>query len=336
MTAPIRPTARRRCGGGGRTAGFEGLSAEGFALDGDVVSGWLGMDWRRSDLLLGLAASHSRGVMDYEDLDAVNREFDAEIEADLTSVYPYARYSLNDALDVWGIAGVGTGRLGFADGFGRNATDIDMWMAAAGMRRALGSWSRHDIDFAVKADALSAVTRFRTAGAGLARIRRLPAGSESFRAAHATGAGGRIFPFARVARPGAVDAGARRPPRPGRVGDGRRGRPRGLGALRGSVVGSHRGGQRPALARARGEGLRGVGRGRGGPSRAGRERAGSLVQRGAVVGRHGERDRAAVERRPSGGRRHRGPAGKGGRRSSVTAWACSAGGECSLPISGPP
>ena len=150
--------------GGGRTAGFEGLSAEGFALDGNVVSGWLGMDWRRSDLLLGLAASHSRGEMDYEDLDAVNREFDAEIEADLTSVYPYARYSLNDALDVWGIAGVGTGRLGFADGFGRNATDIDMWMAAAGMRRALGSWSRHDIDFAVKADALSAVMRSEPRG----------------------------------------------------------------------------------------------------------------------------------------------------------------------------
>ena len=145
--------------GKGRTAGFRGISAEGFALDGDVVSGWLGIDWRRSDLLLGLALSHSQGEMDYEDLDAINRDFSAQVEADLTGVYPYARLSLDDDLDVWGIAGVGAGGLTLADGFGGNETDIDMGMAAAGARRALGSWSLRDIDFAVKGDALSVMMR---------------------------------------------------------------------------------------------------------------------------------------------------------------------------------
>ncbi|MCY3596284.1 MAG: Ig domain-containing protein, partial [Rhodospirillales bacterium] len=145
--------------GKGRTAGFRGISAEGFALDGDVVSGWLGIDWRRSDLLLGLALSHSQGEMDYEDLDAINRDFSAQVEADLTGVYPYALLSLDDDLDVWGIAGVGAGGLTLADGFGGNETDIDMGMAAAGARRALGSWSLRDIDFAVKGDALSVMMR---------------------------------------------------------------------------------------------------------------------------------------------------------------------------------
>ncbi|MCY4027255.1 MAG: Ig domain-containing protein [Acidobacteria bacterium] len=145
--------------GKGRTAGFRGISAEGFALDGDVVSGWLGIDWRRSDLLLGLALSHSQGEMDYEDLDAINRDFSAQVKADLTGVYPYARLSLDDDLDVWGIAGVGAGGLTLADGFGGNETDIDMGMAAAGARRALGSWSLRDIDFAVKGDALSVMMR---------------------------------------------------------------------------------------------------------------------------------------------------------------------------------
>ena len=145
--------------GKGRTAGFRGISAEGFALDGDVVSGWLGIDWRRSDLLLGLALSHSQGEMDYEDIDAINRDFSAQVEVDLTGVYPYARLSLDDGLDVWGIAGVGAGGLTLADGFGGNETDIGMAMAAAGARRALGSWSLRDIDFAVKGDALSVMMR---------------------------------------------------------------------------------------------------------------------------------------------------------------------------------
>ena len=145
--------------GKGRTAGFRGISAEGFALDGDVVSGWLGIDWRRSDLLLGLALSHSQGEMDYEDIDAINRDFSAQVEVDLTGVYPYARLSLDDGLDVWGIAGVGAGDLTLADGFGGNETDIGMAMAAAGARRALGSWSLRDIDFAVKGDALSVMMR---------------------------------------------------------------------------------------------------------------------------------------------------------------------------------
>ena len=145
--------------GKGRTAGFRGISAEGFALDGDVVSGWLGLDWRRSDLLLGLALSHSQGDMDYEDTDAINRDFSAQVEADLTGVYPYARLSLDDGLDVWGIVGVGAGGLKLADGFGGNETDIDMVMAATGARRALGSWSLRDIDFAVKGDALSVSMR---------------------------------------------------------------------------------------------------------------------------------------------------------------------------------
>ena len=145
--------------GGGRTAGFEGLSEEGFALDGDVVSGWLGVDWHRRDLLLGLAISHSRGEMDYRDADAINRDGNAEIELDTTSVHPYARWSLDDGLDVWGILGVGAGNLKLVDGFGGNVTDIGMRMAAAGVRRALGSWSEHGIDFAVKTDALAVVMR---------------------------------------------------------------------------------------------------------------------------------------------------------------------------------
>ena len=117
-----------------------------------MVSGWLGVDWHRPDLLLGLALSRSHGGVRYDDTAAVGDDGDGTVTLDLTSVYPYARWSPDEGLDVWGFAGLGSGRAKLEDRAGGNETDIGMRMAAAGMRRALASWGERELDLAVKMD----------------------------------------------------------------------------------------------------------------------------------------------------------------------------------------
>ena len=57
------------------------------------------------------------------------------IEGSLTGIYPWLRHALNDRLEAWGVAGYGTGTLTLTPGPGPEMrTDLDLWMAAAGLR----------------------------------------------------------------------------------------------------------------------------------------------------------------------------------------------------------
>ncbi len=121
--------------GQGGTARFEGGSGTDFSLDGEATSGWLGLDWRQHGTVAGLSLAQYRGDVGYDF--AGNQDAGGDVDLELTSLFPYARLSLDNGLDLWGIAGFGKGNLTLTDGFGGNSTDLSMQMAAAGLRRAL-------------------------------------------------------------------------------------------------------------------------------------------------------------------------------------------------------
>ena len=91
----------------GRVAGtqFNGRDRV-VALDGDVLTGTLGVDREWERWLAGVAVSHSRGDGSYR---IAGNGGAGEVENVLTSLHPYLRYAVNERLDVWGVLGYGWG-----------------------------------------------------------------------------------------------------------------------------------------------------------------------------------------------------------------------------------
>ena len=94
------------------TGGFD-AAEDGVRMSGSVTSAFLGADVARGRWLAGLALSMSEGEGDY-----THEETGAggDVESTLTALYPYARLSVNERLDVWGLAGWGTGELTLTHG----------------------------------------------------------------------------------------------------------------------------------------------------------------------------------------------------------------------------
>ena len=119
---------------------FESLPERGSTYDGSLKAGYLGIDGRSSDQwLFGLAASLTNTEADYGLGDGSGGE--GRLDVSITGLHPYLRYSPDDTNEFWAILGLGQGeitneRAGSAE---REASDIDMRMAAAGARRNLVS-----------------------------------------------------------------------------------------------------------------------------------------------------------------------------------------------------
>ena len=154
-------TSGWRVWGQGSVGGFDGKPEPGSTIDGEVVGGYLGLDYRpRQDALVGVALAHSRGEVDY----AIDSVTSGEVDLDLTSVLPYAHWSPRAGMGAWGLLGAGWGRAELKDEAGKVETDLRMWMAAAGLRQDVASW--REIDLALKADGF--LTELKTeARAGL-------------------------------------------------------------------------------------------------------------------------------------------------------------------------
>ena len=154
-------TSGWRVWGQGSVGGFDGKPEPGSSIDGEVVGGYLGLDYRpRQDALVGVALAHSRGEVDY----AIDSVTSGEVDLDLTSVLPYAHWSPRAGMGAWGLLGAGWGRAELKDEAGKVETDLRMWMAAAGLRQDVASW--REIDLALKADGF--LTELKTeARAGL-------------------------------------------------------------------------------------------------------------------------------------------------------------------------
>ena len=133
--------------GRGAASGFEDRPEEDFSMDGKAWSGQTGIDFRtRGDLLAGVAAGYSEGKTDYR-----AGEVGGKGDATLTSVHPYVHWSPVAGLGMWATLGYGWGKATFGEGEdGPVATDMDLWMAAAGGRRVLAHAA--GVDWALKTD----------------------------------------------------------------------------------------------------------------------------------------------------------------------------------------
>ena len=122
----------------GRVAGttFDGREGK-VSLDGDVLTGTMGVDGEWDRLLAGLAVAHSRGDGSYT-MPVAGGDDSGNLEQTLTSIHPYLRYAVNDRLDVWGLFGYGWGDLTLEKGTGTTyETDTTLAMGAFGGRGIL-------------------------------------------------------------------------------------------------------------------------------------------------------------------------------------------------------
>ena len=117
--------------GRGAVTRFDGREGD-LAVGGEVASSMLGADWTEGAWKTGLLVSHSRGEGGYRDASAGN------VSSTLTGIFPWANRALGERLSVWGAAGYGAGSLMLEpEGQPKLRTDLDLWMAAAGLRGVL-------------------------------------------------------------------------------------------------------------------------------------------------------------------------------------------------------
>ena len=138
----------------GRVAGtqFNGRD-RAVALDGDVITGTLGVDSEWERWLAGVAVSHSRGDGSYR---IAGTGGDGELENALTSIHPYLRYAVNERLDVWGVLGYGWGDVTLKPGPGVTMeTGTTLVMGSFGGRGILLPATEHGgFELATRTDAM--------------------------------------------------------------------------------------------------------------------------------------------------------------------------------------
>ena len=118
----------------GRVAGTQFDGREGdLTLDGDVLTGTVGVDSAWDRWLAGVAVSHSLGGGSF------TGDGDGDLDSStLTSIHPYLRYAVNERVDVWGVLGYGWGDMTLEPGTGGTLeTDTTLLMGSFGGRGIL-------------------------------------------------------------------------------------------------------------------------------------------------------------------------------------------------------
>ena len=134
--------------GRGAVTRFTGGEGD-LTVDGDVASGMLGADWTEGALKTGLLLSHSLGEGDYRGAG------EGTVTSTLTGMFPWVRHALSERLSVWGVAGYGKGSLTLEpEEQASIRTDLDLWMAAAGLRGVLVDGGHDGLTLAAKTDAM--------------------------------------------------------------------------------------------------------------------------------------------------------------------------------------
>ena len=140
--------------GRGALTYFGGID-DGVSLDGDVLTGLLGVDYARDRWLAGVALAYHDGDGSYR---SARRGDAGELDSALVSVNPYLRYALTERLSAWGALGYGQGTLRLRPE--RDATvpqesietAMQMGMGALGLRGVL--YASAGTELALKSDAL--------------------------------------------------------------------------------------------------------------------------------------------------------------------------------------
>ena len=201
--------------GRGALTRFGGID-DGVSLDGDVLTGLLGLDYARDRWLAGVALAYNDGDGTYRASDSGAA---GALDSTLVSVHPYLRYALTDRLSAWGALGYGQGTLtlrparvtaagdglksvpgdsGVSEGSGESdpmETGMQMRMGALGLRGTL--FASATTELALKSDLLWVRTASEATdglqavdGAAASRVRLLLSG----RHRHALAAGGELTP----------------------------------------------------------------------------------------------------------------------------------------------
>ena len=171
------PAGRWSLWGRGALTRFRGVD-EGVSLDGDVLTGLLGVDYAKGGWLAGAALAWHDGDGAYR---AAGAAGSGDLDSTLITVNPYLRYAFTDRLSAWGTLGYGTGSLALAPSAGEVIeTDLGMAMGALGLRGVVYAGAATEL--AVKTDALwvrtsSAATQgLQSADADTRRVRLLLSG----------------------------------------------------------------------------------------------------------------------------------------------------------------
>ena len=146
------------------------------AYDGDMTSGYIGVDARGEAWVAGVAVSHAQADVSYEFAGAAHGT--GILETELTTVHPYVQWSPHERARMWAILGFGTGEaLAVRDGAEPgDPADLSMSMGVAGLRFDLGSPG--GLDLAVRGDA--GLASLET-GDGLAAVEDLSVGVHQVR-----------------------------------------------------------------------------------------------------------------------------------------------------------
>ena len=138
--------------GRGAISRFDGREGD-LSLEGEVGSVMLGTDWSADDWTVGLLVSNSKGDGSYQGAG------EGEVSSTVTGFYPYGRYRLNPQVNVWGVTGYGSGNLTLKPKDNVYETDMDLMMAAAGLRGVvLEAPADGGLELAVKTDAMAVRT----------------------------------------------------------------------------------------------------------------------------------------------------------------------------------
>ena len=141
----------------GRHAGVPEAGGD-VAVHGEVATGLLGVDWTQGPWTTGLVVSRSQGDGGYRGAGA------GTMASTLTGVWPWTRYAVDERLSLWGVAGYADGSLTLepraADGTRAGAlrTDLDLWMAAVGLRGVAVDGGDDGLTLALKTDAMTVHT----------------------------------------------------------------------------------------------------------------------------------------------------------------------------------
>ena len=135
---------------------FSGQPLTGLSSNGEVVTGYLGVDAKVGErLFAGVALAHSAGEIGYGIAD-----FAGDLDMSLTSLLPYANFQVSEKLEIWSVVGIGWGEADFQDAVRsgqaesqvtRGTLDLRLRMVAAGTNKALATW--RNVDLELKSDA---------------------------------------------------------------------------------------------------------------------------------------------------------------------------------------
>ncbi|MCY4429232.1 MAG: autotransporter domain-containing protein [Rhodospirillales bacterium] len=121
--------------GRGDYRSISGGNRQTVGYDGSVVSANLGVDTELgTGLLAGMALAWARSTVDYTDTNAVT----GDITTTLTSFNPYVGWQAPGGMNVWAVAGTGSGEMEIDDDAGdMEASNLTQQMVAAGVNGPL-------------------------------------------------------------------------------------------------------------------------------------------------------------------------------------------------------